>query len=91
MIIELTLILGKMLLKGIMALFGILPDMPHAAVNAIDKLFEFMISGVGFATVFIDFRFVKILLPITIAIINFDKIVKLVMWIIRKIPFTGIE
>jgi hypothetical protein len=31
------------------------------------------------------------LIFVVIAIVNFDKIYKLIMWILRKIPFIGVE
>ena len=41
--------------------------------------------------IFFDMSLVKILLPLLIAVINFDKVYKLVMFVLRKIPFLGVD
>ena len=41
--------------------------------------------------VFFDFGFLKIVLPIALIVINFERIYLVVMWIARKIPVAGIE
>ena len=34
---------------------------------------------------------VKIMLPFVIVVANFEKVYKIVMYVLRKIPFLGIE
>lgn len=91
MIVEFLIILAKIIFNTLMKIFGILPSMPDAVINVVDKIFEILQMGIGIASIFVDFNFIKILIPIYIAIINFDRIAKLVMWIVRKIPFFSIK
>ena len=68
-----------------------LPALPVQIQNVIDRAMSYMLGGIGFLKVFIDFNFLGMLVPIVIIIINLDKIWKLVMFILRKIPFLGIK
>lgn len=68
-----------------------LPALPAAIQNVIDTAMSYMLGGIGFLKVFLDFDFLGVLVPIVIIIINLDKLWKLVMFILRKIPFLGIE
>lgn len=68
-----------------------LPEMPGEISSVIDQLFEYMESGMGFVFLFFNMSLVRIMLPLVIVVINFDKVYKLVMFVLRKIPFLGIE
>jgi hypothetical protein len=50
-----------------------------------------MYSGVNLLGIFVDLNMVKILIPFVIAILNFDRIIKIIIFTIRKIPFIGVE
>mgnify|MGYP001337967719 CR=1 FL=1 len=91
MIIEWMIELGVTLFDVIFALLGVLPQMPEQGVAALDFVFNLMFDAVALAGIFIDFSFVKLLIPLAIAIFNFDHIVKFVMFILKKIPILGIE
>ncbi len=90
MIIESLLNLFASALKLI---FGwiTLPSVPGQIDAIIEQFFTYMRSGIGFLYLFFDMDLVKLLLPLLLAVINFDKVYKLVMFVIRKIPFLGIE
>lgn len=68
-----------------------LPQVPSNIQAVIDQFFEYLRSGMGFVYIFFDMSLVKILLPLLIAVINFDKVYKLVMFVLRKIPFLGVD
>ena len=91
MIIEWLLKAGTLLLTAIFSLLDLLPNMPQTVMNVVDGIFDIMYQGVNLASVFIDFNMVKILIPIIIAIINFDKILSLIMFILKKIPFIAVK
>jgi hypothetical protein len=91
MISEKFISLGIGLLDVIYSMLGVLPDMPAPVVNAVDKMFAIMFDAVGLVGIFVDMSLVKILIPLAIAIINFDKILKLVIFVIRKIPFLSMK
>ena len=91
MIIEWMLYAGQTLFDLIFMILGILPDLPSSVVSAIDELFNFMFSGVSLVSIFIDIGMVKTLVPYVIAIINFDNIAKIVMFVLKKIPMLAIR
>ena len=68
-----------------------LPDLPDAVLGPIGFLGGFMNMGMSFVVLFLDIEFVKIMIPLVIAVANFDKMYKLVMFVLRKIPFLGIK
>ncbi len=68
-----------------------LPDMPEAVMSVIDELFTILQGSIGLLSVFVDISMVKILLPVLLIVINFEKVWKFTMFILRKIPFLGIE
>ena len=41
--------------------------------------------------VFVDFRVVKILLPIVLVLVTVSFVYKIVMWVLRKIPVASIN
>jgi hypothetical protein len=91
MIIEWMLKLGLTIIDIIFTLTGVLPSFPESITGAIDSIFQFMFNGVSLLSIFVDLNVVKVLIPIVIGIINFDKIVKLVMFILKKIPVVNIK
>lgn len=68
-----------------------LPSLPADVETVIDQLFQYMASGMGFVFLFFNMSLVKLMLPFVLVVANFDKVYKLVMYVLRKIPFLGIE
>ena len=68
-----------------------LPDFPSEVQTFVDEFFQAITNVIGIVGIFIDFNMVLILLPIVIAVINLDTAWKVFMFILRKIPFLGIE
>lgn len=91
MITEWALDLGVDIIDLLFMMIDSLPHFPISVVNVINSVFEMMFSAVNLVGIFIDFNMVKILIPFVIGILNFDKIVKLIIFVIKKIPFLGME
>ena len=68
-----------------------LPDMPSSVTSIIDELFGYIRGSMGLLGVFVDLNMVKVLLPVLLIVINFEHVWKFTMFIVRKIPFLGIE
>lgn len=68
-----------------------LPDLPGSITSVIDELFALISGSVGIIGIFVDLNMVKILLPVLLIVINFDDVWKFTMFILRKIPFLGID
>lgn len=68
-----------------------LPAFPSNIQGVIDQLKELLLNSVNLFSVFVDFKVLRWCVPIVIVIANLDKVWKLIMFILRKIPFLGIE
>lgn len=68
-----------------------LPDLPDSITSVIDELFALISGSVGIIGIFVDLNMVKILFPVLLIVINFDEVWKFTMFILRKIPFLGID
>lgn len=68
-----------------------IPDAPAELSQAVDQLIVYMKSGMGFLYIIFDMNFVKTMLPFVLIVANFEEVYKLVMFVLRKIPFLGIE
>lgn len=67
------------------------PELPPEVNQIIEQLFIYMESGMGFVYLFIDIDLVKLMLPFVLVVANFEKVYMLVMWVLRKIPFLGLD
>ena len=90
MIIESVLNLFSSALKLIFGWIN-LPDLPADVQLVLDQLFEYMDAGIGFVFLFFNMSLVKLMLPFVLVVMNFDKVYKLVMYVLRKIPFLGVK
>lgn len=73
------------------SVFGLLPDIPNvpdSLVSIVDKFFDLIFDNSGLVSFFLPINVVKVALPIAIVIIEFEHIYSLVMWIIKKLPFS---
>lgn len=67
-----------------------LPSVPAEVTAIIDQFYGYLRAGMGFVFLWFNMDLVKIMLPLLIAVINFDKVYRLIMFVLRKIPFLGI-
>lgn len=90
MIISALLSVVKILIQ---LLFGWvqLPQVPSEVTSVVDSVFGYMGQGVGILWLFVPQGLVQVLLPLVIVVINFDRLYKLGVWILKKIPMLGIE
>lgn len=68
-----------------------LPDLPVEVESVINQLFDYLEMGFCFVTLFFNMDLVRIMLPFVLVVMNFDKVYKLVMFVLRKIPFLGLD
>ncbi len=83
--ILLTIMLG--IINLLFSWVPVLPDVPVAISNAITDFFDLLFSNSGLVSFFLPMNLVKIALPIAIILFNFKYIYKMVMWLIRKLPW----
>lgn len=67
------------------------PAMPEAITSALDTLLEAMGSAIGFVWLVVPRELVIVAIPIILVVENFDKLYSVIMWVLRKIPFLGLE
>lgn len=90
-----------MIIKGLFELvFGLLkivfapinlPDLPTGIQSVLNELQSVLIGALGLFGIFVDLSVVKWLIPVVLVIVNLDKVWNLIMFVLRKIPFLGIE
>lgn len=90
MIVESVMDLFKNAIKLIFDWIS-LPSVPPEVTDIIDQFFTYLRSGMGFVFLWFNMDLIKIMLPLLIAVVNFDKVYRLVMFVLRKIPFLGID
>ena len=79
------------LINGILDLLDVLPEFPEDLVTSMDSFFSLIFDNLPLLGFFVRLDTVKILVPLVIVVINFEDIYAFVMWILRKIPFIGVE
>ncbi len=67
------------------------PDMPSAVDEAFTTLLSYMSAGMGFVWLIVPRDLVLVVVPVVLVLSNFDKLYSVVMWVLKKIPFLGIE
>lgn len=90
-----------MIIRGLLELvFGLLqivfapiniPPLPDNVQTVVDEFVEVIMSGIGLLSIFVDLDVLAWLIPVVIIIVNFERVWNLIMFILRKIPFVGIE
>ncbi len=68
-----------------------LPQMSKELINSIDTYMDLIFDNLSALGFFIRPTTLKILIPLIIFIINFKYIYKIVIWLIRKLPFINIK
>lgn len=90
MIIEMILNLLKNLLFVVFGWIN-LPAMPEEITTSISNFFDLIFDNLTLLGFFIRPITFQIAIPVLIIILNFDKVYKLTMWILRKIPMLNIK
>ena len=68
-----------------------LPSFPEGLTNTIDNFLDLIFNNLTILGFFIRPQTITIVIPILIILLNFDKVYKFTMWIIRKIPMLNIK
>lgn len=77
---------------AIFTLLGVLPNLPNGVIDIMEWFFNLIFgNGLGLVCLFLPIDYIKAMIPILIAVINFEHIYHAIMWVLRKIPMAGIE
>lgn len=90
MILEAILNLIKILLTFCFSWIN-LPAIPSDITSSISSFFDLIFDNLTLLGFFIRPITFQIAIPLLLVIINFDKLYKLTMWILRKIPALSIK
>lgn len=90
MIISGLLSVVKMLVHLLFGWFT-LPNLPDSLLSVIDKVFSYMKAGASILFLFVNQDVAFYTLSALILVMNFDKLYKIGMWILRKIPMLNIS
>ena len=90
MIIQLILNLLKSLLFSVFSWIN-LPQFPEGLTNSLNSFIDLIFDNLNLLGFFIRPATITIVIPVLIILINFDKVYKLTMWILKKIPMLNIH
>ena len=90
MIIQLILNLLKTLLFSVFSWIN-LPQFPEGLTNSLNSFIDLIFDNLNLLGFFIRPATITIVIPVLIILINFDKVYKLTMWILKKIPMLNIR
>lgn len=80
-----------MSIQAILSLIPNLPDLPSNLVEGANGFINLIFDNVGLLGLFVPISTIKVVVPLILLIVNFDKIYRLVIWILKKIPVFGIK
>lgn len=80
-----------MSIQTILSLIPNLPDLPSDLVEGANGFINLIFDNVGLLGLFVPISTIKVVVPLILLIVNFDKIYRLVIWILKKIPVFGIK
>ena len=90
MLIQLILNLLKTLLFSVFSWIN-LPQFPEGLTNSLNSFIDLIFDNLNLLGFFIRPATITIVIPVLIILINFDKVYKLTMWILKKIPMLNIH
>ena len=90
MIIQLILNLLKTLLFSVFSWIN-LPQFPEGLTNSLNSFIDLIFDNLNLLGFFIRPATITIVIPVLIILINLDKVYKLTMWILKKIPMLNIH
>lgn len=79
------------LLSIILIPFQIVPDVPGAVTTNLNRFYDFIFEPINILLYFTDNVVVMACIPLLIVIANMEHIWDGILWILKKLPFVGIE
>lgn len=79
------------LLNVVLTPFQIVPDMPTFINDIFEYFFNFIFTPINILMYFTDVTVIRTLIPLYIVVLNMEHIWDGIMWILKKLPFVGIE
>lgn len=86
--------LFNILLSSIEVVLSLLPNLPSLPDELLSSAYSFIdliFDNVGLLGLFIPISTIKVVVPLVLVIVNFDKIYKFTLWVLNKIPKLDID
>lgn len=85
--------IGEFLLNILQFAFGWinLPDMPVEITSSINSFLDLIFNNLSLLGIFIRPITLMIVVPLILILINFEMVYKIIIWIVRKIPFLNVR
>lgn len=76
--------------KLLTTVFGVLPNIPDfdGFTDSLNIVLDTIFNNLSLLGVFVRPQTIHIIVPVFLAIYNFEHIYHFIMWIIRKLPFS---
>lgn len=68
-----------------------IPHFPEHLLNSLDFFLDTVFDNIQLLDIFIRIDTIKLVIPILIALINLDRIYRLLVWLLNKIPFVDMD
>ena len=78
-------------IEVILSLLSYLPSLPDELLSSAYSFIDLIFDNVGLLGLFIPISTIKVVVPLVLVIVNFDKIYKLTLWVLNKIPKLDID
>jgi len=91
MLIKAFLYLGSVIVDFILTFFSALPEMPAEVVTSVNDYMDLFFNSCEWISFFIPINYTVSCIFVAFAIMSFDKIYKLVTYVIAWIPSIGIN
>lgn len=80
------------LLDLVLTPFEIIPDVPNQVSYVVSQFLDFIFAPVRILAFFLPGgTFISVVIPVFLVIINMEHIWTGILWILKKLPFVGIE
>lgn len=91
MILVSLLSIIKLLFDLVFSILPSLPAFPESLSSSIEYVLNIVFDTASLIGLFVHLDTVRVLLPLAIVVINFNRIYQIVMWIIKKIPALSVK
>ena len=91
MIIEGLFNLIYTFLNVILTPFQIIPNAPAMLVTTVTNIMNFIFAPVRIVLYFTDANMMRALIPVLLVVVNMETIWNGILWVLKKLPFVGIE
>lgn len=91
MILQTIIDLGMGAVIAILKILPAFPSAPEFLMDGINAIFGVMAGGVNFLSFFVRLSTVRLVVPVVLGLIYAEDIYKVCVWVLKKIPFLGID